>query len=63
MKDKTKVVTAGGHMEDSVVKQLHHGECGAAEGGCAGRGTHWTSVSLVYICTCTVHEEVHNNDM
>ena len=40
------------------------------EGGCGGRGTHWTSLSLVYstqtfvyINTCPVHGEVHNNDM
>ena len=57
-------------MEVSVVKQLQHGGCGAEEGGCGGRGTHWTSLSLVYstqtfvyINTCPVHGEVHNNDM
>ena len=62
MKDKTKVVPAGGHMEDSVVNQLQHDGCGAEEGDCGGRGTHWTSLSLVYstqtfvyMNTCPVH--------
>ena len=70
MKDKTKVVPTGGHMEDSEVKQLQHGGCGAEEEGCGGRGTHQTSLGLVYstqmfvyINTCPVHGEVHNNDM
>ena len=47
-----------------------HDGFGAEEGGCGGRGTHWTSLSLVYstqmfvyINTCLVHGEVHNNDM
>ena len=72
LKDKTKVVLASGHMEDSVVKQLQHGverRREAVEGG-AHTLDHWTSLSLVYstqtfvyINTCPVHGEVHNNDM
>ena len=70
LKDKTEVVPAGGHMEDSVVKQLQHDGHRVEEEGCGGRGTHWTSLSLVYstqtfvyINTCPVHGEVHNNRM
>ena len=42
MKDKTKVVPVGGHMKDSVVKQLQHGverRREAVEGG-AHTGLH-----------------------
>ena len=53
-----------------MVKQLQHGVCEEEEGGCGGRGTHRTSLSLVYstlmfvyINTCPVHGEIHNNDM
>ena len=64
------MVPAGGHTEESVVKQLQHVGCAAKEGGCGGRGTHWSSLCLVYstqmfvyINTCPVHGEVHINDM
>ena len=50
------------------VKQ--HDGLGSEEGGCGGKSTHRTSLSLVYstqtfvyIITCPVHGEVHNNDM
>ena len=53
LKDKAKVVPAGGHMEDSVVKQLQHGGCGAEEGGCGGRDTlDFTESCLQYTDVC-----------
>ena len=52
------------------LRMFPSGELIKEEGGCGRRGTHWTSLSLVYstqtfvyINTCCVHGVVHNNDM